>query len=407
MLERHTFFSGDMPQPTSGTLGRGLARLLRVIRLFSIGAVTLAAFALPALANGEWVVKRVSGIAYFVAPEVQAYRVKKGMVFRKGYTLGTRAGSRVLIARGPETIAVAPNTTFALSSYRSNGASTTLLQRKGTLEVDVQKRSRPHFSVETPFFAAVVKGTRFTVSVRGQRGEVSVQRGVVGVSDFASGDTVDLGAGQSASSAPSRQVGLTVGGRIKPTVRQGRKRAPAFQTPAVPNVPAPGTAATVSGSNSTSNGNSGNGNSNGNGNGNSNGNDTGNSNGNGTGNSNGNGNGNGNSNGNGNGNSNGNGNGNGNGNSNGNGNGNSNGNGNGNSNGNGNGNSSGNGTGNSNGNGNGNSSGNGTGNSNGNGNGNSNGNGNGNSNGNGNGNSSGNGNSNGNGNGNRNGNGSD
>ncbi|WP_422383107.1 FecR domain-containing protein [Roseibium album] len=315
----------------------------------------------------DWTVKRVSGIVYFVAPGVEAFRAKKGMVFEKGFTLGTRAGGRVLIARGEETISVGPNTTFAISKYQSNNSKTTLLQRKGKVTVDVAKRSRPHFFVETPFLAAVVKGTRFDVQVGSGRTRVSVERGIVGVQDFSSGDRADLTRGQNASSSRSGSQGLSVGGPTKPSISKGAKRSPMVGL--LDNVAEvdPETANNASGNNGKglfgglfgSNGNS-----NGNGNGNSNGN----------------------SNGNGNGNSNGNSNGNGNGNSNGNGNGNSNGNGNGNSNGNGNGNSNGNGNGNSNGNGNGNSNGNGNGNSNGNGNGNSNGNGNGNSNGNSNGN---------------------
>ncbi|EAV43913.1 hypothetical protein SIAM614_12333 [Stappia aggregata IAM 12614] len=330
----------------------------------------LAALVLhPASANAsDWVVKRVSGIVYFVAPGVEAFRVKQGMVFKKGYTIGTRAGARALIARGGETIAVGPNTTFAMSTFRSTGVKTTLLQRKGTIEVDVQKRQQPHFTVETPFFAAVVKGTRFEITVQAKQARVSVDRGVVAVEDFASGDRVDLTAGQSAASAPSSRVGLSVGGRTKPSVKPGAKRAPAFETPAVKNVP-PNAAAAKSAnsdrnarkSNRNAIGNSrgnANGNAGGNGNGNSGGNGNGNSGGNGNGNSGGNGNGNSGGNGNGNGNSGGNGNGN----SGGNGNGNSGGNGNGNVGGNGNGNS---GSGNSNagGNGNGNSGGNGKGNS--------------------------------------------
>ncbi|MDN3719072.1 hypothetical protein QW131_07220 [Roseibium salinum] len=56
--------------------------------------------------------------------------------------------------------------------------------------------------------------------------------------DFASGDRTELGAGQSASSAPARKVGLSVAGKTKPVVSPGAKRAPAFETPAVKNVPA-------------------------------------------------------------------------------------------------------------------------------------------------------------------------
>ncbi len=288
-----------------------------LLRTLLLAALVL----LPATANAsDWVVKRVSGIVYFVAPGVEAFRVKKGMVFEKGYTIGTRAGARALIGRGGETIAVGPNTTFAMSTFRSNGAKTTLLQRKGTIEVDVEKRQQPHFTVETPFFAAVVKGTRFEVNVQGKQARVSVERGVVAVEDFASGDRVDLTAGQAAASAPSNRVGLSVSGRTKPTVKPGAKRAPAFETPAVKNVPSNAAEAKSAKSNgnagkgnnnsrrngngnSVGNGNSG-GNSNAGGNGNSNGNSGGNGNGNsGSGNNNAGGNGNGNSGGNGSGNS--------------------------------------------------------------------------------------------------------
>jgi hypothetical protein len=333
---------------------RGIAASLLCVLLFA--ALVLH----PASANAsDWVVKRVSGIVYFVAPGVEAFRVKQGMVFKKGYTIGTRAGARALIARGGETIAVGPNTTFAMSTFRSTGVKTTLLQRKGTIEVDVQKRQQPHFTVETPFFAAVVKGTRFEISVQAKQARVSVNRGVVAVEDFASGERVDLTAGQTAASAPSSRVGLSVGGRTKPSVKPGAKRAPAFETPAVKNVPSNAAAAKSANSNRSArkSGNSAIGNGRGNANANSNagGNGNGNSGGNGNGNSGGNGNGN--SGGNGNGNSGGNGNGN----SGGNGNGNS-GNGNNNAGGNGNGNSAGNGKGSS-GNGNSNAGGNGNGNS--------------------------------------------
>ncbi len=98
-----------------------------LLRVLLLAALVL----FPAAANAsDWVVKRVSGIVYFVAPGVEAFRVKKGMVFEKGYTIGTRAGARALIGRGGETIAVGPNTTFAMSSFRSNGTKTTLLQRR-------------------------------------------------------------------------------------------------------------------------------------------------------------------------------------------------------------------------------------------------------------------------------------
>ncbi|MEP5421478.1 MAG: FecR family protein [Roseibium sp.] len=213
-------------------------RVYRVVSVFFAALFLILFLQSSASAAAEnWTIRRVSGIVYFVAPGVQAYRAKKGMVFEKGFTLATRPGARALIARGAETISVGPSTAFALSKHRSRNGKTTLLQRNGTIEVDVQKRQRPHFTVETPFLAAVVKGTRFQVAIRGKKASVSVSRGLVGVEDFASGDRVDLSAGQSASSAPSSRPGLTVSGKTKPTVRPGSKRPPAFETPAIKNVP--------------------------------------------------------------------------------------------------------------------------------------------------------------------------
>ncbi|MBO0346076.1 FecR domain-containing protein [Roseibium sp. CAU 1637] len=185
----------------------------------------------------DWVLKRVTGTVYLVAPGIKALRAKTGMPLKRGYTLATRSNGRALLARGRETVMVSPNTTFALSAYRSDHQQTTLLQKSGALTVEVEKQRRPHFTVETPFFAAVVKGTKFTVSVRSKDARVSVDRGVVNVSDFASGDRTDLTAGQFASTSPASTVGLSVGGTTVPTVSRGRPRAPVFETPAVENVP--------------------------------------------------------------------------------------------------------------------------------------------------------------------------
>ncbi len=299
----------------------------------------------------HWSVERVSGRVMVQTRTGETFAVKRGMTVRKGWKIKT-GGGRVVIKRGEETFVVSPNSVVTLEPKGVLIKRMVVYQDRGQVDVDVKRRWYRHFKVETPFLAAVVKGTQFRVKVGNRTASVNVGRGVVGVHDFASGDRADVGAGQAAATNPSRRVGLSVSGKNKPAVRSGPKRAPSFETRVVKNVPA--TKAEARAANGGNRGNAGNSRSGNNGNGNS-------------------GNGNGNSGGNGNGNSGGNGNGN----SGGNGNGNSGGNGNGNSGGNGNGNSGGNGNGNSGGNGNGNSGGNGNGNSGGNGNGNSGGNGNG------------------------------
>ncbi len=209
------------------TLKTRSASVLLALLLIPLSAGLTKAFA------AEWVITRISGTVYLVAPGIQAHRASKGMALHKGHTIATRKGARAVLQRGNDSITVGPNTEFALSQYRSNDSQTTLLQRKGTIEVDVETRGRPFFRVETPYLAAVVKGTRFSVAVTGNESRVSVQRGVVGVQDLASGQQSDLRAGQSVQSAPGKFNGLKSVGKSRAAIQHGTPGKPSFgDTPA-------------------------------------------------------------------------------------------------------------------------------------------------------------------------------
>ncbi len=209
------------------TLKTRAAAVLLALLLIPLSAGLTKAFA------AEWVITRISGTVYLVAPGIQAHRARKGMALHKGHTIATRKGARAVLQRGNDSITVGPNTEFALSQYRSNDSQTTLLQRKGTIDVDVETRGRPFFRVETPYLAAVVKGTRFSVTVTGNESQVSVQRGVVGVQDLASGQQSDLRAGQSVQSAPGKFNGLKSVGKTRAAIQQGTPGKPSFgDTPA-------------------------------------------------------------------------------------------------------------------------------------------------------------------------------
>jgi hypothetical protein len=209
------------------TLKTRAAAVLLALLLIPLSAGLTKAFA------AEWVITRISGTVYLVAPGIQAHRASKGMTLHKGHTIATRKGARAVLQRGNDSITVGPNTEFALSQYRSNDSQTTLLQRKGTIEVDVETRGRPFFRVETPYLAAIVKGTRFSVTVTGNESRVSVQRGVVGVQDLASGQQSDLRAGQSVQSAPGKFNGLKSVGKSRAAIQQGTPGKPSFgDTPA-------------------------------------------------------------------------------------------------------------------------------------------------------------------------------
>ena len=125
-----------------------------------------------------------------------------------GTTLATSASGRALLRRGAETMVVGPNTIMQVPKGSSR-LFTTMVEATGVVEFDVEKRNVKHFAVKTPYLAAVVKGTHFAVRAGANGDSVSVARGIVEVESLATGETVDVLAGQRVEISPD---GLTVFG---------------------------------------------------------------------------------------------------------------------------------------------------------------------------------------------------
>jgi hypothetical protein len=150
--------------------------LMFVSLLFVIGA--------PASAAGtdKWVVTQLSGSAQVVHPGLQPASVKVNSQLAPGDTLLTGTTGRATLVRGGDYILVAPRSELRLPSAAQPTGFTRVIQNLGTLLFKVQHTGIPHFAVDTPMLAAVVKGTTFTVVVDQQRSAVQVIQGVVQVS---------------------------------------------------------------------------------------------------------------------------------------------------------------------------------------------------------------------------------
>jgi hypothetical protein len=113
--------------------------------------------------------------------------------------------------------------------------STTILQQAGSILLEVEKRNVKHFEVETPYLAAVVKGTHFSITVNATSTSVNVERGQVEVSDFKTGQIAQILPGQTATSFAHGKGGLSLSGSgtFNP-IAQGKPRPSSIDRVPVP-----------------------------------------------------------------------------------------------------------------------------------------------------------------------------
>lgn len=199
-------------------------------------AAALLAF-MPGLSTIEalaqdnvWRVSKVSGEAWIGGSGVQPASLGSAATLSPGDMIRTGRNGRVLLVRGAETMLISANSQISLPPSSSSGRSTTIIQQAGSILLDVEKRNVQHFEVETPFLAAVVKGTQFRVTVSGGSARVEVSRGQVQVADFRSGQFALVQQGQAARVSAGGAAGLSLSGAGKlGTIQQGTPRTPSVQ----------------------------------------------------------------------------------------------------------------------------------------------------------------------------------
>ena len=185
----------------------GLSRILAMAFVVGSASGALAAD------DGAWSVSKSSGEVWMSSTGTQAVSLGKEDVLKPGDSIRTGRNGRVLLVRGEETILVSPNSVIGLPAEKKEGLSTTIVQRAGSILLEVEKRNVKHFEVETPYLAAVVKGTQFRVSVNAGSTSVDVIRGQVQVADFRSGQIAQVLPGQHATAFAQGNSG-SVPGRI-------------------------------------------------------------------------------------------------------------------------------------------------------------------------------------------------
>ncbi len=191
--------------------------MFRKFRSIPVFIFVLIGMSFQAFAE-EWHVVRASQPAEISGNGKIWEPLRKGMILGPKVWIRTGIRGRAMLRRDKETILYRPNTQARLVQNNRSSRMTELFQTTGRLLVDVETRKYKHTTVKTPYLSVAVKGTRFQVFVGSGRSKVTVERGLVEVTDTRRSERVDVSRGQN--------VTLTQRGNQRLILRGRGKKAP-------------------------------------------------------------------------------------------------------------------------------------------------------------------------------------
>tara|TARA_R110002167_G_scaffold278723_10_gene484612 strand:- start:22 stop:1413 length:1392 start_codon:yes stop_codon:yes gene_type:complete len=190
-----------------------LAPPLHLLLASLVSIVCLALNPMAALAQagtGPWTLQDVSGNVSIATPGEPARPARAGEVLSANAVVSTSADGRAVVARGRDRATMAAGSALAVADTGTGSLFTRVVQRLGTVLFQVEKTPETDFEVQTPYLAATVKGTTFTVTVRSEGAAVHVTDGAVQVATRDNAQRVLLRPGQSGSVSSEPGAGIEV-----------------------------------------------------------------------------------------------------------------------------------------------------------------------------------------------------
>jgi hypothetical protein len=181
-------------------------------------SVALVAIGCSAAQADQWTASKLRG-GVFIARGQQWVPLTRGEVVEDGRTVHTMANGYVEFDRGDETISLAANTEAQVVAQQG-GRYTVVSQYFGEVSVQDDHTALPHLEVDTPYIAAVVKGTRFTVRSDQKLSRVDVSEGEVQVRDANTLFSVTIFANQHAGAGLAQPLFAGGSGRISSITNQ-------------------------------------------------------------------------------------------------------------------------------------------------------------------------------------------
>ncbi|MGB7409395.1 MAG: FecR domain-containing protein, partial [Pontixanthobacter sp.] len=161
--------------------------------------------------TAPWTVSEASG-QVVVRDAAGERSARRGVQIAPGGMIQAGRNGSAVIVRNKEFVTIRPNTRIRIASEEKSRSVIQVLQDWGSAVFNVGKQKDPHFGVETPYLAAVVKGTTFSVTVAAEGASMQVIEGAVEVAT-SDGEARDLvSPGEVAMIAADDRFRLTVEG---------------------------------------------------------------------------------------------------------------------------------------------------------------------------------------------------
>ena len=150
-------------------------------------AVLLASTSSGALAQSlTWRISEAAG-AVSVRHGAELRPAARNAVLAPGDAIVTGAGGRAVLVHDRDFVTVSANSRVTVPVAQEAGGFTQIVQDLGNAIFRIEKLKVPHFAVKTPYLAAVVKGTTFSVTVDGTGTSLQVVEGAVEVATLDGG----------------------------------------------------------------------------------------------------------------------------------------------------------------------------------------------------------------------------
>jgi hypothetical protein len=150
----------------------------------------------PAPATPWQTVAATGPVQARTADEVAWQEVARGDELWPRTLVQTGRKGRATLTRRANLVILDPQSRLELPGEGLAGLETSVVQTEGSVLYKVDSRSEPHFEVVTPFLVAGVKGTSFLVTVNERYASVTVEHGLVEITNPATGEVLELGPGE-------------------------------------------------------------------------------------------------------------------------------------------------------------------------------------------------------------------